>query len=166
MSLFGAVRWSLTGALPYAVEKLAECRISIRRIEAFLTLPEIAQIQTVSTAAVSNDAGSAEEDISVPTATALTTAIAREMASEPVGSIAFRNASFSWMSAATDAASEPPTLILRKISLSIKPGSLVAVVGPVGYVWMDLAISAFWWFVLALVVSQHFLFLRVMPRRP
>ena len=130
MSLFGAVRWSLTGALPYAVEKLAECRISIRRIEAFLSLPEIAQIQTVSVADAKGAAAPATQGAAQGS---LPIAMAAADAPAPVGSIAFRNASFSWMSAATDAASEPPTLILRKISLAIKPGSLVAVVGPVGY---------------------------------
>lgn len=122
ISLFGAVRFALTSALPYAVEKLAESQIAVNRLEAYLLLPELTATEAAAASASSSSTAKPA----------------------PIGSIEMRHASFSWVSpkAAADAGGATPSdadvgdalppVILRDVSFSIRPGSLVAVVGPVG----------------------------------
>ncbi|XP_019646601.1 PREDICTED: multidrug resistance-associated protein 4-like isoform X1 [Branchiostoma belcheri] len=98
ITLFNAIRLTVSLFIPFAVQKGSEGLISIKRIQTFLLLDEVEPSTTPDPAVQTRP-----EDCHV-TVTGVTA---------------------SW-----DESLEPPTL--RNIEFEVKPGELVAVIGPVG----------------------------------
>ncbi|XP_061735042.1 ATP-binding cassette sub-family C member 4-like isoform X3 [Nerophis ophidion] len=96
MSLFGAIRLTITLFVPYAIEKVSESLISIRRIKTFLLLDEVAPQHLGLPVAEKKDAMLKIQDL-----------------------ICY------W-----DKIQEAPTL--QNVSLNVRPGQLLVVIGPVG----------------------------------
>ncbi|XP_073651455.1 ATP-binding cassette sub-family C member 4 isoform X2 [Tursiops truncatus] len=94
VTLYGAVRLTVTLFFPSAVEKVSEAVVSIRRIKNFLLLDEITQCNP-------------------------------QLPSDGKMIVDVQDFTASW-----DKASETPTL--RGLSFTVRPGELLAVVGPVG----------------------------------
>ncbi|XP_059984735.1 ATP-binding cassette sub-family C member 4 [Lagenorhynchus albirostris] len=94
VTLYGAVRLTVTLFFPSAVEKVSEAVVSIRRIKNFLLLDEITQCNP-------------------------------QLPSDSKMIVDVQDFTASW-----DKASETPTL--RGLSFTVRPGELLAVVGPVG----------------------------------
>eukprot|EP00455_Lapot_gusevi_P053824 TRINITY_DN848_c0_g1_i5.p1 TRINITY_DN848_c0_g1~~TRINITY_DN848_c0_g1_i5.p1 ORF type:complete len:1312 (-),score=307.44 TRINITY_DN848_c0_g1_i5:62-3997(-) len=110
ISLYFVVRVPLTMFFVFAMEKFSDVRVSMHRLNSFLTLSAMNEVKK-------DDKGT----------------------DAPLGSITIRGADFSWQappepSAAGEplTASTPPTIVLSDINLNIEPGTLVAVVGPIG----------------------------------
>ncbi|XP_069495246.1 ATP-binding cassette sub-family C member 4 isoform X2 [Ambystoma mexicanum] len=96
VSLYGAVRLTVTLFFPSAIEKVAEAIISIRRIQKFLLLDE-----------VTKPSGEQKDE------------------KEETPLVYMQDLTCYW-----DKAIESPTL--QNISCSVRPGDLLAVIGPVG----------------------------------
>uniref|UniRef100_A0A8C9CSU5 Multidrug resistance-associated protein 4 n=1 Tax=Phocoena sinus TaxID=42100 RepID=A0A8C9CSU5_PHOSS len=94
VTLYGAVRLTVTLFFPSAVEKVSEAVVSIRRIKNFLLLDEITQCSP-------------------------------QLPSDGKMIVDVQELTASW-----DKASETPTL--QGLSFTVRPGELLAVVGPVG----------------------------------
>ncbi|KAM6178581.1 ATP-binding cassette sub-family C member 4 isoform 2-T2 [Rhynchocyon petersi] len=94
VTLYGAVRLTVTLFFPSAIEKVSEAIVSIRRIKNFLLLDEIPQRNT-------------------------------QLPPDGKTIVHVQDFTASW-----DKASETPTL--RGLSFTVRPGELLAVVGPVG----------------------------------
>ncbi|XP_065752237.1 ATP-binding cassette sub-family C member 4 isoform X2 [Phocoena phocoena] len=94
VTLYGAVRLTVTLFFPSAVEKVSEAVVSIRRIKNFLLLDEITQCSP-------------------------------QLPSDGKMIVDVQEFTASW-----DKASETPTL--QGLSFTVRPGELLAVVGPVG----------------------------------
>ncbi|XP_029065756.1 multidrug resistance-associated protein 4 isoform X1 [Monodon monoceros] len=94
VTLYGAVRLTVTLFFPSAVEKVSEAVVSIRRIKNFLLLDEITQCNP-------------------------------QLPSDGKMIVDVQDFTASW-----DKASETPTL--QGLSFTVRPGELLAVVGPVG----------------------------------
>ncbi|XP_062958201.1 ATP-binding cassette sub-family C member 4 isoform X2 [Cynocephalus volans] len=94
MTLYGAVRLTVTLFFPSAIERVSEAVVSIRRIKNFLLLDEISQHH-------------------------------RHRPSDGKMIVHIQDFTASW-----DKASETPTL--QGLSFTVRPGELLAVVGPVG----------------------------------
>ncbi|XP_005586153.3 ATP-binding cassette sub-family C member 4 isoform X1 [Macaca fascicularis] len=94
VTLYGAVRLTVTLFFPAAIEKVSEAIISIRRIQNFLLLDEISQRN-------------------------------RQPPSDGKKMVHVQDFTAFW-----DKASETPTL--QGLSFTVRPGELLAVVGPVG----------------------------------
>ncbi|RKP26406.1 P-loop containing nucleoside triphosphate hydrolase protein, partial [Syncephalis pseudoplumigaleata] len=104
MALFNVIRNTIGIFFPQAVEKLAECTVSVRRIVAFLQLPEVDDLRM-------EEAGTAADKEDSPP-------------SDKVA-VSFKQASFTW-------ATPPHPLVLDGITLDIMKDELLVVVGPVG----------------------------------
>ncbi|XP_078513731.1 ATP-binding cassette sub-family C member 4 [Lissotriton helveticus] len=96
VSLYGAVRLTVTLFFPSAIEKVAEAVISIRRIKNFLLLDEVSKRK--------QDWQNEKEEAAL---------------------VLMQDVTCYW-----DKAIETPTL--KNISCSVRPGELLAVIGPVG----------------------------------
>ncbi|KAM4699820.1 ATP-binding cassette sub-family C member 4 [Discoglossus pictus] len=96
VSLYGAVRLTVTLFFPSAIERVSEAKVSIRRIKNFLLLDEI----------------------STPT-------LEQPEEKEENHLVQIQDLTCYW-----DKTSEMPTL--QNISCSVRPGELLAVIGPVG----------------------------------
>ncbi|XP_061290373.1 ATP-binding cassette sub-family C member 4 isoform X2 [Bos javanicus] len=94
VSLYGAVRLTVTLFFPSAVEKVSEAFVSIRRIKNFLLLDEITQLHS-------------------------------QLPSDGKMIVNVQDFTAFW-----DKASDTPTL--QSLSFTVRPGELLAVVGPVG----------------------------------
>ncbi|XP_042110921.1 ATP-binding cassette sub-family C member 4 isoform X2 [Ovis aries] len=94
VSLYGAVRLTVTLFFPSAVEKVSEAFVSIRRIKNFLLLDEITQLHS-------------------------------QLPSDGKMIVNVEDFTAFW-----DKASDTPTL--QGLSFTVRPGELLAVVGPVG----------------------------------
>lgn len=94
MTLYGAVRLTVTLFFPSAIEKVSETVVSIRRIKNFLLLDEITECNA-------------------------------ELPSDGKAIVHVQDFTAFW-----DKASETPTL--QGLSFTVRPGELLAVVGPVG----------------------------------
>uniref|UniRef100_A0A8C6CPX6 Multidrug resistance-associated protein 4 n=1 Tax=Moschus moschiferus TaxID=68415 RepID=A0A8C6CPX6_MOSMO len=94
VSLYGAVRLTVTLFFPSAVEKVSEAIVSIRRIKNFLLLDEITQLHS-------------------------------QLPSDGKMIVNVQDFTAFW-----DKASDTPTL--QGLSFTVRPGELLAVVGPVG----------------------------------
>ncbi|XP_066267906.1 ATP-binding cassette sub-family C member 4-like isoform X5 [Branchiostoma lanceolatum] len=100
ITLFNAIRLTISLFIPFAVQKGSEGHISIKRIQTFLLLDEV---ETAQPTAPDPAVQPRPEDCQVTVA----------------------GVTASW-----DESLEPPTL--RNINFEVKPGELVAVIGPVG----------------------------------
>ncbi|XP_056411570.1 ATP-binding cassette sub-family C member 4 isoform X4 [Hyla sarda] len=96
VSLYSAVRLTVTLFFPSAVERVSEAKVSIRRIKNFLLLDEISK-----------------------------PAVQRPEENEKDLLVQIQNLTCYW-----DTMLEMPTL--QNISFSVRPGELVAIIGPVG----------------------------------
>uniref|UniRef100_A0A5F9CTH3 Multidrug resistance-associated protein 4 n=1 Tax=Oryctolagus cuniculus TaxID=9986 RepID=A0A5F9CTH3_RABIT len=94
VTLYGAVRLTVTLFFPAAIERVSESIVSIRRIKDFLLLDEISQRST-------------------------------QLTSDGKTIVHVQDFTASW-----DKASDTPTL--QGLSFTVRPGELLAVVGPVG----------------------------------
>uniref|UniRef100_A0A5F4WMR0 Multidrug resistance-associated protein 4 n=1 Tax=Callithrix jacchus TaxID=9483 RepID=A0A5F4WMR0_CALJA len=94
VTLYGAVRLTVTLFFPSAIERVSEAIVSIRRIQNFLLLDEISQRN-------------------------------RQLPSDGKNMVHVQDFTAFW-----DKASETPTL--QGLSFTVRPGELLAVVGPVG----------------------------------
>ncbi|XP_032133380.1 multidrug resistance-associated protein 4 isoform X6 [Sapajus apella] len=94
VTLYGAVRLTVTLFFPSAIERVSEAIVSIRRIQNFLLLDEISQRN-------------------------------RQLPSDGKNVVHVQDFTAFW-----DKASETPTL--QGLSFTVRPGELLAVVGPVG----------------------------------
>nr|XP_054302515.1 ATP-binding cassette sub-family C member 4 isoform X3 [Pongo pygmaeus]XP_054385521.1 ATP-binding cassette sub-family C member 4 isoform X4 [Pongo abelii] len=94
VTLYGAVRLTVTLFFPSAIERVSEAIVSIRRIQTFLLLDEISQRN-------------------------------RQLPSDAKKMVHVQDFTAFW-----DKASETPTL--QGLSFTVRPGELLAVVGPVG----------------------------------
>lgn len=106
-------------SMPNAISNLSDMFVAVKRVDGFMTETELEQ----------------------PAAAAATVPQEPQPQQQPLppGAIRLEHASFSWdadgpvSTTTTGSGSEPPPAVtLRDVTLEIKPGQLVAVVGPVG----------------------------------
>ncbi|KAI8847273.1 P-loop containing nucleoside triphosphate hydrolase protein [Chytridium lagenaria] len=102
------IQLSMTNFYPKALQFISESKVSMQRIQAFLSLPEMTSKR--------NDAAEL--------------AFLDEL-HDPSVDIVIRNGNFAWGGSGLESQGKPKT-VLRDLEVTVKKGDLVAVVGPVG----------------------------------
>ncbi|KAI8051429.1 hypothetical protein BDF22DRAFT_690688 [Syncephalis plumigaleata] len=134
IALFNVLRSTLGIFFPQAIEKLAECNVSVQRIGAFLQLPEVSDLLATKSAAAMNDLlkGTKEIENSNSTSTKSSAKIAQTTTSDEKTTP--MNDPTSYVSADLSSTEDflPQQLVLNRINLDIMKDELLVVVGPVG----------------------------------
>ena len=120
LSLFSFLQVELTKFLPSAFEGIAECRVTLARIQSFLLLPEFDGVGGI---AIHSEIEA--EKVPVPAITLRDLSCAWARTAAPPASSAV-------VAIASPLATAAPRLTLDRVSLSVERGSLCCVVGPVG----------------------------------
>ncbi|CAG2121538.1 unnamed protein product, partial [Medioppia subpectinata] len=124
MNIFNALRFTMTFAFPQSVALAAELYVSCKRIQKYLLLEEVRDRQYI-THPMTGDGKDPDIDAKVPLISDHQNDGHLDDHHNEDCSVSVRN-----MSAAWDPTLENPTL--KGITVSLAPGELLAVIGPVG----------------------------------
>uniref|UniRef100_A0A914ZNC1 Uncharacterized protein n=2 Tax=Parascaris univalens TaxID=6257 RepID=A0A914ZNC1_PARUN len=136
MALYNACRLPVTLFVPFALQFLFESNVSLRRVQAFLELEEYEQLERSSTVQnghiLSKYADGLDSDEKTPLKTNdMGMSLQEATQDEGEAYVELKNFTAVWEAVESDDSSEAAVAV-KNISLSARPGQLIAVVGPVG----------------------------------